>query len=110
MYYDQRENRLKVRNFTKNKKVLDVFSYAGSFAVNAAYAGAKEIYAIDQSECALAQLQQNFQLNSLSLEPAILCGDAFEHLKELNQKKHKFDVIFLDPPAFIKRKRMQKKV
>lgn len=104
-YYDQRENRLACRRFVQNRSVLDVFSYTGSFSANAALAGAGKITAIDESESALSQLQKNFSLNQFHLKPLTLCEDAFEALKQLASEREKYDVIFLDPPAFMKRKK-----
>jgi len=50
---------------------------------------------------------QNAQLNQVADRVKTLPGDAFDVLKELKNSGEKFDMIILDPPAFIKRKKDQ---
>lgn len=102
-FYDQRENRLGVRRFAKGARVLDVCSYVGGWGVNAAAAGASDVLCVDASASALAQAESNAKLNGLSLRTKQ--GDALLSLKELHSAGEQFDVIVLDPPALIKRKR-----
>lgn len=102
-FYDQRENRLGVRRFAKGARVLDVCSYVGGWGVNAAAAGAADVLCVDASAGALAQAEANAKLNGLSLRTHQ--GDALQSLKELQAAGEQFDVIVLDPPALIKRKR-----
>lgn len=99
-FFDHRFNREKVASYCKDKKVLDVFSYCGAFTLPAAKV-ATHVTAIDRSQMALDLLTQNATLNGLK-NIRTLCGDALASLNELNDK---FDVIILDPPALIKRKK-----
>ncbi len=103
-FLDQRDNRLKAINYAQGKKrILDVFSYQGGFACQMA-SKAHFIKAIDQSAEACNSLRQNAILNKLSNIEAIE-ANAFDYLKEADQKKEKFDLINLDPPAFVKSKK-----
>lgn len=104
-FYDQRNNRSRVATYVKDKNILDVFSYSGSFGINAMMNGAKNLTCIDASEFALKQIKQNAILNNMNNEIEIICGDAFAVLKDLCASQKLFDVIILDPPAFIKRRK-----
>lgn len=104
-FYDHRMNRARMRHYVKDKRVLDVFSYIGSWGVQAACAGAREVLCVDSSDKALAQLRANAELNNTGARVTALHGDAFETLKSLRAARERFDVVILDPPALIKRKK-----
>jgi 23S rRNA (cytosine1962-C5)-methyltransferase len=104
-FYDQRMNRARLRNYVSGKRVLDVFSYVGAWGLQAAAGGAGEVLCVDASETALAQIHANAAASGVSARVATLQGDAFEALAELRSAQEKFDVVVLDPPAFIKRKK-----
>jgi len=103
-FYDQTHNRARlVRYLWPRARVLDVCSYAGAWAVTALKAGAAAATCIDSSETALEFARRNAQANGVALEA--LRGDAFEAMKALHDRGERFDVVVLDPPAFIKRKK-----
>lgn len=104
-FYDHRMNRVRMSTYVKNKAVLDVFSYVGGWGVQAAVAGATHVTCVDASELALNYVVRNAALSHVSDKVEILLGDAFAALKALIDEKMQFDVIVLDPPAFIKRKK-----
>lgn len=104
-FYDQRLNRYMLKNYVKGKRVLDVFSYIGSFAIQAAVFGAREIWAVDGSRAALEMAEKNAALNNVGHIFTGAEGDAFHVLKALREEEEKFEVIVVDPPAFIKRKK-----
>lgn len=104
-YYDQRLNRESLGHFVKDRRVLDVFSYIGAWGVKAAVEGAKEVICVDASATALEQVGFNAELNNVADRMSGLQGDAFDVLKALRQDKERFDVVVVDPPAFIKRKK-----
>ena len=106
-FYDQRPNRAWLKDIVKGKRVLDVFSYVGSFGVQAAVFGAKEVWCVDASELALDRAQHNADLNEVGDKLTTVQGDAFEALKQLKEADERFDVIIVDPPAFIKKKKDQ---
>src|SRR4029079_16320390 len=83
--------------------VLDVFSYAGAFGLQAKRAGATSVTCIDSSKPALDAASATADANGLAVE--LLEGDAFDTLQALVEERRRFDVVIVDPPAFIKRKK-----
>lgn len=102
-FLDQKENRDNLKDYVKNKDVLDCFSNIGGFSLCASKYQAKKITAIDISPLAIQQLQKNAKLNGFTNIETIT-ADVFEQLRLYRQEKRKFDVIILDPPAFTKSK------
>ena len=101
-FLDQKENRRAIHRLVKNRSVLDCFTHTGSFALNAAYAGAKEVIGVDASELGVEQARKNASLNGLENVASFVCEDVFELLPRLEKEGEKFDVVILDPPAFTK--------
>lgn len=104
-FYDQAANRQRMLKYVAGKSVLDVCSYAGAWSVRAAVNGATQVTSVDISETALAMLEHNAQLNQVENSIETIQADAFQALKELKQADRRFDVIILDPPAFMKRRK-----
>ncbi|ALG67133.1 class I SAM-dependent rRNA methyltransferase [Beggiatoa leptomitoformis] len=107
-FYDHRQNRAEFTRYVQGLRVLDVFSYCGAWGIQAAVAGASDVLCVDSSERALTWLKNNAELNGVADRVKTAQGDAFELLRHLRQEGEKFDVIVLDPPAFIKRRKDQK--
>lgn len=103
-FYDHRIARARMRDYVQDKRVLDVFSYIGGWGIQAAAFGAKEVICTDISEFALEYVNKNAKLNNLSNVSTVV-GDAFDVMANLELQKQKFDVIILDPPAFIPRRK-----
>lgn len=102
LFLDQREMRKLICTLSKNKRVLNAFSYTGGFSLYAAKGYAKEITSLDISKQALETAKRNFQLNNLpSSKNSFICKDAFQFLRE---NPLPYDIIILDPPAFAKKK------
>lgn len=104
-FFDHRVARARMAPLAKNARVLDVFSYCGGWGVQAAVAGASEVTAIDSSTIALDYLHRNAERNGVQDKVRTLEGDAVAGMKELAGAGEKFDLVILDPPAFIKRKK-----
>jgi 23S rRNA (cytosine1962-C5)-methyltransferase len=104
-FYDQRMNRARLRAYVRGARVLDVFSYLGAFGVQAAAAGAAEVLCVDSSLKSPEWIRRNAELNAVGDRVRVERDDAFEALKQLRAAREKFDVVVLDPPAFIKRKK-----
>ena len=102
-FYDHRNNRREMQALVKDKNVLDVFSYVGGWGVQALQAGAKSATCIDSSEPALQLARQNAELNQGKSRFASLPGVAADILKSLVADKKVFDIVVLDPPAFVKK-------
>lgn len=101
-FLDQKYNRKAIRKLCKDAKVLDCFTHTGSFALNAAQAGAKSVLGIDSSGSGIAQAVRNAELNGLQEIVRFECADVFDKLPEIEDAGEKFDVVILDPPAFTK--------
>ena len=101
-FLDQKYNRRAAGRLCRDARVLDCFTHTGSFALNAAAAGAESVLGVDASDTGIAQAIQNAQLNGLSGRVQFVCRDVFELLPELEQQGEKFAVVILDPPAFTK--------
>ncbi|MDH3932457.1 MAG: class I SAM-dependent rRNA methyltransferase, partial [Chromatiales bacterium] len=102
-FYDQRENRERLRGLTAQRTVLDVCSYIGGWAVQAGAGGAKEICCVDDSARALSYCERNGAANGLDLE--VHKADAFAAMRRFAEERRRFDVVVIDPPAFVKRRK-----
>ncbi len=104
-FYDHRANRAWLNQFVAGKRVLDLFSYVGGWGVQAAAHGASEVLCVDASAPALERVAENAALNGLQEQVSVGEGDAFEALAALKAEGEQFDVVILDPPAFIKKRK-----
>lgn len=102
-FFDQALNRAAFLKYVSGARVLDVFSYLGAWGIAAARHGAAEVLCVESSPHALTWLEHNAALNEVRLEARK--GDAFEVLETLHAERQRFDVVVLDPPAFIKRRK-----
>jgi len=103
-FFDQKENRLMGAIYAKGRKVLDCFCYTGAWGIASAKNGAKGVLGIDSSEKSLELAQKNANLNEVEKLCTSVKGDSFDVLRGLVQKNEKFDMVILDPPAFVKSK------
>ena len=103
-FYDQTANRQLLRQFMPaGARVLDVCSYVGGWAVTALAGGAAEALCVDASAQALESAAANAGRNGLVTQ--VRRGDAFDVLEALHAEGRRFDVLVVDPPAFIKRRK-----
>lgn len=107
-FFDQHLNRARLRAYVREARVLDVFSYLGAFGVQAALAGAREVLCVESSAAACEILARNAARNGVAERLRIAHDDAFEVLRRLRAACERYDVVVLDPPAFIKRKKDMK--
>ena len=103
-YFDQRENRLLMAEFARDRKVLDLFSYTGGFGLYALHFGARSAVFVDASREALEICKENCRLNGLN-GAAFVRSDGFDFLKNSTDD---YDLMVLDPPSFIKSKKKVK--
>ena len=104
-FLDQKYNRRAIRQISEGKAVLDCFTHTGSFGLNAAAGGAKNVTSVDISADALAMAKKNADANGLSDLIDYVEADVFDYLKSLSEAGRKgcpYDFIILDPPAFTK--------
>ena len=104
-FYDHRASRGRLKDYVAGKKVLDVFSYVGGWGVQAAAFGAESVTCIDSSEFALDCVEANAELNGVREKVSTIQGAAFEAMKMLIDEGERFDVVIIDPPAFIPKRK-----
>lgn len=104
-FYDQRGNRDHLAQLVKGKRVLDMFSYLGGWGLRAAAFGASEVVCVDSSAAAVEAIGRNAKRNGMDDRVTAVRADAFDYLKAVREKREHFDVVILDPPAFVKRKK-----
>lgn len=101
LFLDQRENRHWVLNNSKDKSVLNLFSYTCGFSLAAAKGGAREVISVDASQNFLDWGKRNFELNGLDPEKyEFWAADCQFFLKGCQRRQRKFDLIICDPPSF----------
>ena len=105
-FLDQRELRGLVREYSKGKQVLNLFSYTGAFSVAAALGGALKVTSVDTSQTALSWLDRLLTLNGITVSeekyPRI-CRDVFSFLSQEGKEQESYDLLICDPPAFAKK-------
>ena len=104
-FFDQRKNRDFIGLVSKNCDVLDAFCYLGGFGLNALKNGANSVTFIDSSQEAINHVKQNIALNNFTQKTEIITKKVYETLDNADFQKRQFDVVVLDPPAFIKSKK-----
>lgn len=104
-FYDQRDNRRWLPRLARGARVLDLFSYVGAWGVRAALCGAESVLCVDESARAVDYVARNAVRNGVEGRLQARRGDAFEVLKALREARERFDLVVVDPPAFIKRKK-----
>ena len=101
-YFDQRENRQFVRSLAKDLSVLDLYSYAGGFALNAIAGGARNAVAVDSSSGALAIATRSAELQGVGDRLETRRSDVFKEADALSGQKRRFDLVIADPPPFVR--------
>jgi len=104
-FFDQAENRIRLGRFGVAERVLDVCSYVGAWGVAAALRGSRQVVCVDSSPAALERAGENAERNGVVARVSGLQGDAFDVLRALREEGARFDLLVLDPPAFIKRRK-----
>ncbi len=104
-FYDHRNSRACTAALAKNQRVLDLFSYSGAWGIPAALAGASEVTCVDSSKAALSLAEESAKLNNIENKMQFVRSDVFDFLKQARENNEHYDIIVLDPPALIKRKK-----
>ena len=107
LFLDHRVTREKVRVEARGKRVLNLFSYTGSFSVYAAAGEANEIVTVDLSKTYLGWAQRNMKLNEFTdlSKYKFIHADVLQYLHTIPENY--FDLVILDPPTFSNSKRME---
>lgn len=104
-FYDHRAARRRILPLVAGARVLDVFSYCGAWGVLVAARGASSVTCVDSSARAIEFVQRNAELNGVADRMTTLAMEANAAMKELILQGQRFDLVIIDPPAFIKRKK-----
>ncbi len=101
-YLDQRENRRRVAELARERRVLNCFCYTAGFSLQALAGGAREVVSVDSSGPALATAQRNLALNPQLDKSRALWreADVFAELRTLRAAGERYDLVILDPPKF----------
>lgn len=104
-FFDHRDNRARLAPWCEGRRVLDLFAYTGAWGLPAALAGATSVDAVDASDSAMALLRANAERNGVLDRFETHVSDVFEFLRKAREERQHWDVVVVDPPAFIKRKK-----
>ena len=101
-YLDQRDNRRRVAELARERRVLNCFCYTAGFSLQALAGGAREVVSVDSSGPALATAQRNLALNPQLDKSRALWreADVFAELRTLRAAGEHYDLVILDPPKF----------
>jgi 23S rRNA (cytosine1962-C5)-methyltransferase len=100
-YLDQRDARELVQRIAAGKRVLDLFSYTGGFAVAALHGGASEVVLVDSSRDALALAERNLREAAAGARARMVEADGFEFARK---EASGFALAIADPPPLARRK------
>ncbi len=99
LFLDMKEGRKHVASLSRNKTVLNLFSYTCPFSVVAMKNGAKSVLNMDMSKGVLSTGKLNHKLNDLDLSKVkFLSHDIFKSFGKL-KKNGPFDLVIADPPS-----------
>lgn len=101
-FFDQADNRSRFPQLYRDARVLDLYSYVGGWGVRAALRGARRVVCIDSSETAVAATIANAQRNNVAAAVSAVRADVSDYLAD---EKDKYDVVILDPPALVRRRK-----
>ena len=104
-FYDQRPNRAFAARLCDEQEVLDLYTYAGAFALAAAAGGARQVTAVDSSEAALKLAAESAEASGFADRLRLERADVFDWLEAKAGTKQRYGVVIADPPAFVKSRR-----
>ena len=108
IFLDQREVRKTIRDkYSKNKTMLNTFSYTGAFSVASSLGGATKTTSVDLAKRSLPKTQEQFKVNNIDVDKQdIIVQDVFGYFKYAIKKQISFDLVVLDPPSFARSKKI----
>lgn len=107
LFLDHRITRQMVKDQSKDRHVLNLFCYTGSFSVYAASGEAVSVTSVDLSKTYLQWAEDNFVINRFKDKTKyhFVHADVKQWLKTL--QTNSFDLVIMDPPTFSNSKRMK---
>jgi len=101
LFLDQRDNRARLAGMSRGRRVLDLCTNAGGFALSCRGPGrARRVTAVDLDEKALAAARANAKINDLRI--GFEHADLFPWLRDHVDAGDRWDVVILDPPKLAK--------
>jgi 23S rRNA G2069 N7-methylase RlmK/C1962 C5-methylase RlmI len=108
LFLDHRETRAIVRNLALGARVLNLFSYTGSFSVYAAQGGAQSTLSIDMSNTYTEWARRNLAMNGfVGKTHQAVSDDVLKWIPDALERREQYDIIILDPPTFSNSKKME---
>lgn len=99
-FVDQRDNRYLLEQYSKGRRVLNMFCYTGGFSVYSMRGEAELVHSVDSSAKAVELVNKNIALNfPEDNRHKAFAADAFKFLDDMASN---YDLVILDPPAFAK--------
>lgn len=106
LFLDHRDNRRTLERFTAGKRVLNLFSYTGTFSLYAARGGADQVTSVDVAPAATRDARRNFARNGFSPDAhTFLTADVFTLLGDYTKRGEQFGIVVLDPPSLARNKK-----
>ena len=102
LFLDQVGNYRLLERVSPGAHVLDCFCYLGLWALHAARFGAANVIGIDQSSRAIERATALAAQNGYAHVTRFQVANVFDDLRERDRRREAFDLIILDPPAFVK--------
>ena len=102
-FFDQADNRSRFPQLYRGARVLDLYSYVGGWGVRAAMRGASRVVCVDSSETAVAATGANARRNAVGETVTAVRAEVTDFLKDHSEK---YDVVILDPPALVRRRKI----
>jgi 23S rRNA (cytosine1962-C5)-methyltransferase len=100
-FFDQRDNRMRIKQLTADKNVLNAFGYTGGFSVYAGLGGASHVTTVDLAKPALEAADCHWASNNLNpLAHESIATDVFDYLESAVKETRRWDLVILDPPSF----------
>jgi 23S rRNA (cytosine1962-C5)-methyltransferase len=103
-FFDQRDNRAFMASLARGRTVLDLYTYAGGFALQCAAREAAHVTAVDRSEASLSLAARAAELNGLSDRISFIRAEAFGEMERLAERRERFGIVIADPPPFVRSK------
>lgn len=104
-FFDQRDNRAFVARLARGRRLIDVYTHTGGFGIQAALAGAAAVTLVDRSAASLELALRAAAANGMADRVATARGEAFADLERRGASGERWEVVVVDPPAFVKSKK-----
>src|SRR2546427_8217683 len=102
LFLDQIDNYPLIERMAGGGEVLDCFCSVGLWSLHSARYGAPRVTGIGQSPAAGKQATALAERDRLAERCVFRVANAFDELRERDRRREAFDLVILDPPAFVK--------